>query len=262
MKANSIISTLFVVLLGWIASIAVAHASVGANPNDYTTKIMLERFEKAKKDLYAASKTTGIDMADLTAIASIESGLNQNAKNPHSSASGMLGHTKGTWVSDRKAYHSKLGLPKNVSVKDRKASLLIGAESLQDSKKFLVERTHLSADQVRAGDLYMSHFLGRDKAVKVINSNSNLPISKVVRITKGNWSMFVKPNGKVRTAREFRLYLDQKVKNERAFYAAYIQQYVFKQQGREQMVKAANDLDNHDMTTAISNTEKYVGFGT
>lgn len=262
MKTNSIISILFVILLGWIASIAAAHASVGANPNDYTTKIMLDRFEKAKKDLYTASKTTGIDMADLTAIASIESGLNQYAKNPHSSASGMLGHTKGTWVSDRKAYHTKLGLPKNVSVKDRKASLLIGAESLQEAKRFLVEKTHLSANQVRSGDLYMSHFLGRDMAVKVINSNSNMPISKVVRITKGNWAMFVKPNGKVRTAREFRLYLDQKVKNERAFYAAIIQQYQFKQQGREQLVEAVDSLNPNDMTTAISNTQKYVGFGT
>lgn len=261
MKTNSIIFILFVIFIGWIASFGMAHASVGTKPNDYTKKIMLDRFDKVKLDLYNASKATGMDMADLTAIASIESSLVPTAKSSCSSASGMLGHTKGTWVSDRKAYHSKLGLPKNASVKDPKASLLIGAESLQDSKRFLVERTHLSAEQVRAGDLYMTHFLGRDMAVRVINSNSNMPINKLVRISKGNWSMFVKPNGQVRTAREFRSFLDQKIKKERAFYAAKIQQFVFNQHGREQLAEAYNGLYSHDMTTAIANTEKYVGFG-
>lgn len=261
MKTNSIATIFLVMIMGWLGSIAEAYASVGANPNDYTTKIMLARFEKVKIDLYNASKATGIDMADLTAIASIESSLVPTAKSSCSSASGMLGHTKGTWVSDRKAYHAKLGLPKNASVRDPRASLLIGAESLREAKDFLVEKTHLSPDQVRSGDLYMTHFLGRDMAAKVINSNSHTSMNKIVSISKGNRALFVKPNGQVRTAREFRMYMDQKVKRERAFYAPAIQQFVFNQQGREQPTEAYATLYPHDMSTAIVNTQKYVGFG-
>lgn len=259
MRTNNILSILLVMMLGWVGSLSVANASIGANPNDYTKKIMLERFNRVKADIYYASKTTGMDMADLTAIASIESGLISSAKNQHSSASGMLGHTKGTWAADRKAYHSKLGLPANAKVTNPRASLLIGAGGLMESKRYLVERTHLTEDQIQLGDQYMSHFLGRDTAVRVLNSSSGTPMNKLVRISRGNHGMFVKPNGKVRTAHEFRVYLNTIVERERSFYKSQIKQYVVKQERKE--IRRKYPTADYELMMAQSNTAHFIGWG-
>jgi hypothetical protein len=258
MRTNNILSILLVMLLGWVGCLSAANASVGANPDDYTKKVMLERFNKVKADIYYASKTTGMDMADLTAIASIESGLISGAKNRHSSASGMLGHTKGTWAADRKAYHSKLGVAANAKVSNPRASLLIGAGGLMESKRYLVERTHLTENQIQLGDQYMSHFLGRDTAVRVLNSKSGTPMNRLVRISPGNRGMFVKPNGKVRTAREFRVFMNTLVERERAFYKSQIKQYVVNQERKDIHRKylAADD----QLMMAQSNTFRYVGW--
>lgn len=260
MKSTNILSILLAVALVWIGSLSVAHASVGAKPNDYTKKVMSERFNKVKADLYYASKTTGMDMGDLTAIASIESGLISSAKSKHSTASGMLGHTRGTWAADRKAYHSQLGLSPNVRASNARASLLIGAGSLMDSKRYLVERTHLTESEIKLGDQYMSHFLGRDMAVRVINSNSNTSMNRLVKISKGNYSFFVKPNGKVRTAREFRVFMNTLVERERAFYSDQIKQFTTVE--KEQDTKREFPETDKQLITAQINTAKYIGWGT
>lgn len=259
MKSTNILSILLTMVLVLMGSLSVAHASVGANPNDYTKKVMSDRFNKVKADLYYASKTTGIDMGDLTAIASIESDLKSSARSKHSSASGMLGHTKGTWAADRKAYHSQLGLSSNVRPSNARASLLIGAASLLDSKRYLVERTHLSESQVKLGDQYMTHFLGRDMAVRVINSNSGTPMNRIVKISKGNWGLFVKPNGNVRTAREFRTFMNTIVERERAAYVEQIKQYKTAQ--RYQEIKSDFPETDEQLIMAQVNTAKFIGWG-
>lgn len=259
MKSTNILSIMLAMVLVFVGSLSVAHASVGANPTDYTKKVMSERFNKVKADLYYASKTTGMDMGDLTAIASIESDLKSNAANRHSSASGMLGHTKGTWAADRKAYHNKVGLASNASRTNARASLLIGAASLLDSKRYLVERTHLTESQVKLGDQYMTHFLGLDKAVRVINSNSNTPMNRLVTISKGNRSLFVKPNGKVRTAREFRTFMNTLVEQERAVYVEQIKKYKTAQRQRE--IKRDFPDADQELIMAQANTAKFVGWG-
>ena len=259
MKSTNILSIMLAMVLVLVGSLSVAHASVGANPNDYTKKVMSERFNKVKADLYYASKTTGMDMGDLTAIASIESDLKSSARSRHSSASGMLGHTKGTWAADRKAYHSQVGLSSNASRTNARASLLIGAASLLDSKRYLVERTHLSASQVKLGDQYMTHFLGLDTAVRVINSNSNTPMNRLVKISKGNWGLFVKPNGKVRTAREFRTFMNNLVEQERAVYVEQIKQYKTAQRHKE--IKRDFPTADEELIMAQANTAKFVGWG-
>lgn len=261
MKSTNILSVLLAMVLVWMGSLSVAHASVGANPNDYTKKVMSERFNKVKADLYYASKTTGMDMGDLTAIASLESDLKSSAISKHSSASGMLGYTKGTWVAHRKAYHNQVGVSPNARVSNPRASLLIGASSLMDSKRYLAERTHLSESQIKLGDQYMAHFLGADLAVKVLNSNSNTPMSRLTKVTsRGNSNLFVKPNGKVRTAREFRTFMNTIVERERAAYIEQIKQYKTAQRVKEikRQYPEADDL----LIMAQANTAKFIGWGT
>lgn len=259
MKPTNILSIVLAMVLVWMGSLSAAHASVGAKPNDYTKKVMSERFNKVKADLYYASKTTGMDMGDLTAIASIESDLRSSAQSRHSSASGMLGHTKGTWAADRKTYHTQVGLSSNVARSNARASLLIGAAGLMDSKRYLVERTHLSESQVKLGDQYMTHFLGRDMAVRVLNSNSNTPMSRLVKISKGNYGLFVKPNGKVRTAREFRTFLNTIVEQERAAYIEQIKQYKTAQRTKE--IKRDFPTADDELLMAQANTAQYIGWG-
>lgn len=259
---NSLMSILVLLLsLVWISTVSTAQASVGANPNTYTTQIVMERFDKIKSNLYEASVVSGMDMADLTAISSIESTLRGNVKSKYSSAKGVMQYINGTWVQDRGLYHKQLGLPANVSVTNTRANLLIGATALSNLKQFLIENSHLTEDTIKVGDLYMSHLVGQNGALSIINSNSHTPINKVISIAKGNYSMYYKPNGKVRTAREFRQHMDYLVKRERGFYEKEVRKYQVAKNMSQHIDPVPNiDRDDH-MAIAIANTGKYVGYG-
>lgn len=258
---NSLMSILVLLLsLVWISTVSTAHASVGANPNEYTAKIVMQRFDKLKENLYEASKVSGMDMADLVAIASIESTLRGNVKSKYSSAKGVFQYTNGTWKQDTGLYAKQLGL-KNTDVYNTRTNLLIGATALSNLKQLLIEKSHLTEDTLRVGDLYMSHLVGTNGALAVINSNSHTPINRILSITKGNWSMYHKPNGQLRTAREFRLHMDTLVKRERQFYVKEVRQYqvakLYSQEPR--LIKMYGQDDQ--MVIAMANTNKYVGYG-
>lgn len=249
----------FLLTIMLLISSTMAVASVGAKPDAYAAQIMNARFDGMKKDLYDASRIAGISMDDLVAIGSIESGLVAHAKNRGSSAKGVLQYTNGTWIADRKKYHKELGLPANVSVTNQRANLLIGAKALNQAKQTLADRTHLTVDTVRVGDLYMLHFLGEGGAVKVINSNSNTPMNRLVSISKANRSLFVKPNGQVRTAREFRLHMNQLVMNEKSFYKEKVNEHRLAMKPRE-MIEAVRDGYDQRMAVAVMNTRAFIGF--
>lgn len=242
-------------------SSGLAWGSVGANPNEYTTRIMHDRFEGMKKDLYDASRIAGVSMDDIVAIGSLESDLRAKVKNPCKgcSASGVLQYTASSWNVDRKKYHKELGLPANVSVTNQRANLLIGAKSLSETRQNLADRTHLTIDTVRPGDLYMSHFLGETGAVRVINSNSNTPMNRLVSISKANRPLFVKPNGQVRTAREFRQHLDRIVAIEKSFYKDKVQEHKLAMKQREIMNMFPTEMDKR-LVIAVNNTRAYVGY--
>lgn len=247
-------------LIGMTMTNAVA--SIGAAPNEYTTKIVMKRFDGMKAYLYEASQISGFEMADLVAISSIESTLRGNVKSQHSNAAGALQYIPSTWRQDRGLYAKQLGLPANVSVTNTRANLLIGATALYNLKQLLIEKSHLTEDTIRIGDLYMSHLVGTNGALAIINSNSNTPISKVISVNNGNRPLYFKPNGKVRTAREFRQHLDFLVKRERAFYQKAVNNY--------QIAKASAPIyqshpiiesDGNDMmAVAMNNTDRWVGY--
>lgn len=250
----------FIIMLALALFSFNSAASVGSNPNDYTLNIVYERFEKISDRLYEASEITGFDMGDLTAIASLESTLNTNAKSEHSSATALLQYTTGTWKQDFKEHREKLGLPKNAKRTDPRANLLVGAASLLAAKEFLIQTSHLTEDTIRVGDLYMSHFLGRDGAAKVINAKSNTPMNKLVAISKGNYSYFYKPNGKLRTAHEFRDYMNQLVVKERTHYVKVINKYQMTKVYDLKYKVNNGHVDDMAIATGIHNTSKFVGF--
>lgn len=192
--------------------------------NAHAQELMLKRFDNVKADMYEASITTGVNMSELVAIGSLESKLQPRAKNPRSTAGGVLQYTNGTWKAKRKQYAAELGIPSNAHQTNLKANLLIGSKDLQETKDRLIERTHLTEKTLTLGDVYLSHFLGEDGAVRVINSYSHKPVNQIVTIHSGN-NYYYKPNGQYRTAREMRQYLNYLVKEELKVYEMAITEY-------------------------------------
>lgn len=246
-------------LLGMTMSNAVA--SIGAAPNEYTTKIVMKRFDGMKAHFYEAAQVSGFDMGDLVAFSSLESTLRGNVKSQYSNASGALQYIPSTWRQDRGLYAKQLGLPANVAVTNTRANLLIGATSLSNLKQLLIEKSHLTEDTIRIGDLYMSHLVGTNGALAIINSNSNTPISKVISVNNGNRPLYFKPNGQVRTAREFRKHLDFLVKRERAFYQRAVNQYQLVMSSAPVVQPFDSISDGNDgMAVAIANSSRWVGY--
>ena len=226
----------YILLILTILMSTMANASIatsGVNPNKYNTYakgIMLDRFNNIKGQLYEASVTTGINMNELVAIGSLESKLVGNAKVKvkNGTAAGVLQYTNATWVMKKKKYAAELGIPSNAHQNNVRANLLIGSKDLQETKAKLIERTHLTAETLTLGDVYLSHFLGEDAAVKVINSYSHKPINQIVRIHPGNGRYYINKNGKYRTAREMRQYMNKLVTDEMHVYQEAVMYYQIK----------------------------------
>lgn len=215
--------------------------------NAYAQELMLKRFDNVKADIFEASVTTGINMSELVAIGSLESKLRPDVKARGSTAKGMLQYTDGTWKSKRKQYADELGLASNAHQNNLRANLLIGSKDLQDTKRKLIERTHLTEQTLTLGDVYLAHFLGEDGAVKVINSYSHKPVNQIVAIHAGN-PYYYKPNGQFRTAREMRQHLNHLVKEEMKVYQDAILEY--------QLRRAFGPV--HDIIDALRDSRAYV----
>lgn len=251
-------SFLLFIMLSIVSTVATA--SVGAAPTAYTERVMFERLDGMKKHFYEASLKSGMAMEDIVAFASIESGIRANVKTSGpGTATGVLQYTSRTWKQDRKRYATELGLPANVSVKNARANILIGATSLVKTKEFLIEKSHLTMDTVRVGDLYMSHFLGENGAVRVLNAKSGTPMNKLYTISNANRSLFYKPNGQVRTAREFRLHMDYLVKRERAFYQDKVQEHKLAME-RTKRQRLIDSFYDNTIMTAITYTYTPAGY--
>lgn len=218
--------TFLMIILMMISTVTYA-SPVSLKYNDHARSVMLDRFDGVKEHLYEASVTTGINMAELTAIASLESKLQSNVKNPQpgASASGILQYTNRTWKAKRKQYGQELGVSPTAHQYNLRANLLIGGRDLQDTKLALLANTHLTTETLTLGDVYMSHVLGEGGAIKLINSYSHKPMNQIVKIHPGNYRYYYKPNGQIRTAREFRQFMDHIAKVELKVYEVAIAKY-------------------------------------
>ena len=214
-------------------------------------KVMLERFDKVKDDLYYASKKADFDMYTLTAIASAESGFNRKAANNKSSAKGMLQYIDSSWRSDRKKYHKEVGVSSNAKVTDQRANLLIGAKSLAETKEYLINNTALNSKTIQPGDYYLSHFVGPQRAVKILNSNPSTPLTKYMSTASINANYTLtrkngKRNGRILTTGELRNHLNKHVINHGNIYKREINNY--------QLTKLIEKTENN--VTAFNNDVK------
>lgn len=221
---GNIMKSILLAALLLLGSGTVVEASQSTT-DSYGHKVKMSKFRVQKDNLYHATRYSSVEADEAAAIIGVESGWNVKVKNSSgSSATGLFQYIDGTWVTERKMFAKKANLPANVKRTDAKANIAIGVMGLERNKQILSERTGMHKDTIKLGDLYIAHFLGADRAVKVINGNPNALMSKYVKITKANRGLFVS-KGKVRTASQFRIAMNQKLERERKLYKQELMNY-------------------------------------
>lgn len=221
--------TLMLLLSSVVFSTQVAHASydnktaksIKQDSKKKEKQQQLVALNKLKAHILEAERKTGVDATFIAAVLSIESNMGQNTKNPYSKVKGAMQYTNRTWNADRKKYAKQLGLPANVSVHNVRANILIGSAALADNRRYLEK---VSGKKATPGDMYMAHFLGLGGAASVMKGKPNAPISRYVKLSKGNGNMFY-VKGRVATVAQFRMKMNAKVANHGERYDVALNQH-------------------------------------
>ncbi len=207
---NKIILTLIMVFT--LSVTTVAEAKRSTNQPKVSDR---QAFNAVKRHIYEAEKKTGLRSGVITSILSIESNMGRNTYNPKSNVRGAMQYKASTWRSDLNKHHRQLGLSKNASVKDPRASILVASAAILDNKNYLEKKT---GKRITDGDLYMSQLVGLYGAEKILKGKSNESIAKYIRITAGNQRLMTN-KGKPLTVKQFRAKLNQEVKSHERRYA-------------------------------------------
>lgn len=145
----------------------------------------------------------------LDRFARAESNNNANAKNPNSSASGLLQFTDGTW----KKYVNKYGKQTGIRLQDKsnpQAQKIMGALLANDNAGTL--KRSIKRDP-SVGEVYMAHVFGPSSASKLINAKGAGQQASLLfsaPVVKANRSLFFSGN-KPRTAEQLYKILNDKV---------------------------------------------------
>ncbi len=114
----------------------------------------------------------GVSPTTMLAIAKRESGLNPNAKNPASSAGGLMQFIDGTWAKTVAKYGNAVGLGPDASRYDPKAAAFMGAALAAENREVIKALVGRDASE---GELYAAHFLGGKGAVNMILAAERTP---------------------------------------------------------------------------------------
>ena len=159
---------------------------------------------RVQNAIAAASASTGVSFHYLYHQASVESGLNPNAKASTSSASGLYQFTEQTWLATMKQHGAEHGLTWAANAITRgsnghyyvsdaatKQEILALRQSPETSAAMAGEYASDNQDYLKAKlgrdtnptDLYMAHFLGPAGAarfLKALDSNPDTPAASVM----------------------------------------------------------------------------------
>ncbi len=203
------------VLIIALAFAGSAVASVSTTPNE------LAYFNKQKHNIAEASDKTGVSMELLTAVGSKESGLGRAKLNRSSGTRGVMHFKPSTWRAELKRHHRSLGLSAKADVMNDRANILVSAAALAENKHILTQKLGYVPTN---GDVYMTHLMGFNGALKVLKGKPNAPISRYVKLYRGNYSLTHTRGGRVMTVREFRQAMNQLIKKESARYQLALNQ--------------------------------------
>lgn len=193
---------------------AFASFNVNVKPN-------VEGFEKYGDTLMDASQATGVNFIELVAITSVESSFVSRSRSSFSRAAGLGQFIDSTWKATLRKHGKKYNLSTRTSKFNARANALMTAEHLKDNRAYLEKRLKRN---VQFSEVYMAHLLGAGGASKLLRGNLNRYAANLLpKAVRGNRDAFYKPNGKPRTVKEMRSYLDSKLK---AHMRAYSEQSV------------------------------------
>jgi len=225
-------------LLG-LCSLTAAHASY-SGPG--ISKADAKAYAKIGQYVLEAEQKSGTSADLLTAVLYIESNFGNNVHNKYSSVKGAMQYSDRQWRNDLKKHASKMGVSAKSSVHNKRANILVGAAGLAENRKYLESKVHRP---VSDGDVYMSWFVGLYGAEKILKGKPNAKVSKYVRISRGNGSMF-SVNGKVATVAQFRAKMNAKIKHNKQQTADLVNHSKY-----EQLVKQLQSGEYEQVSTAM-----------
>lgn len=161
-----------------------------------------------KSTINDAAKEAGVDPSMMQTFASIESGMNPNAKAGTSSASGLFQFTGKTWRAMLSRYGSKYGIDPSTPPTDARANSLMAAEYAKENAKSI----RRSRPNPSAADLYAAHFLGAAGANKLFSADPNAIAADLMPDSAaGNKPIFYNKDGSPRTVAQLKEHLNNKV---------------------------------------------------
>lgn len=116
-----------------------------------------------------AARTSGVSEDYLIHMGDRETGgtFNPNAKNPHSSATGLFQFTDDTWARTTRAFGARFGITPETSRFDPRANALMMGALTADNARIM--KSKLGRD-VTPGELYVGHFMGASQGARLIQS--------------------------------------------------------------------------------------------
>lgn len=152
----------------------------------------------------SAGQEFGLSDTQMRQIGMVESGLNPNAKNTESSATGIYQFTSGTWDEVMGKHSAQYGIPEGTKPTDPAANAILGAAYLASNRDNF--KSSFGKDP-ELTDLYLGHFLGnkgRKRYVDGLAANPNAEAHTLVssRQAKSNKDIFWDKDGKARSASE------------------------------------------------------------
>lgn len=192
-----------------------AGAAIGGLESHQPVNSLPQPVQKLQTQPISANKqpfNTSMQDGLMQAFAKAESGNNPSAKNPISSASGLMQFTDDTWKQMVKRYGDQTGIglqDKNDPKAQQTMAMLYAKDNLNRMEPFLKRNP-------TKGELYQAHMLGADGALRLINAANNQPDKQAFMlfpkaVTNGNKNIFFDKDDKPRTVAEVYKILSNKV---------------------------------------------------
>lgn len=200
--------------MGWVAkklgmatSATALLGNSGANANSSSSPLVTISQEPLSYTKIQSSPQ-GTSDADMAKIAKAESGNNPNAKNPNSSASGLMQFTNRTWADMVAKYGKETGI--KLGDKSNPQAQQVMARKYANQNIQYLDST--LGRMPTLGEVYMAHFLGPHGAAKLIQADPNKEAIMLYPrpVYDANRSIFFS-GSRPRTVEEVRNILNKKV---------------------------------------------------